>query len=116
MLRYLYIHQRVLEEPSQLLNCSFQKDIEQSDFANTLEDDEISILLHTEMAYFHHLYGEVQKAKECFQKAQATAQFSVEWQGMLPHFKELLSCLINNAILQVHWVKELGTNRRLSRK
>ena len=35
------------------------------------------------MSHFHHLYSEVQKVNERFQKAQAAAQFSVERQSML---------------------------------
>ena len=34
-----------------------------------------------EKAYFHMLYGEVQRAKDCLEKARETVDFNVDWHG-----------------------------------
>ena len=71
-MRYLYVHQRVLEESSQLLHSAFLENIigkidklEKALGGNLL----FSSLLQLELGYTYLLYGEVQKTKLHFEKA-----------------------------------------------
>lgn len=83
LLRYIFIHQRVLEESSTILNTVF---VELSTRWSQLEEHlrgktVLASTLQMEIGYTYLLYGEVQKAKHHFQIASEIAEFSVEWTG-----------------------------------
>jgi hypothetical protein len=86
LMRYLYVHQRVLEESSQLLHSAFLENIvgkidklEESLGGHLL----FSSLLQLELGYTYLLYGEVQKTKLHFEKANEIVGFRCEWTGSL---------------------------------
>lgn len=83
-LRYLHVHQRVLEETSPKLNAAFLGFVDRSENLDVLLDDKTTLrsCLQMEIGYTYLLYGEVQKAKNCFEKASCIADFTVEWTGI----------------------------------
>lgn len=83
--RYVYVHQRVLEEPSQSLNTLFVDIVAKIDkLRECLKKNELlESLLLLETGYVHLLYGEVQKTKQLFEKAYETVGITIEWTGLL---------------------------------
>ena len=85
LMRYLYVHQRVLEESSQLLHSAFLENIigKIDKLEEPLRDNLLfSSLLQLELGYTYLLYGEVQKTKLHFEKANEIVGFRCEWTGM----------------------------------
>ena len=84
-MRYIFVHQQVLEEPSQLLYSSFLgvigqiEKLEESLGENLL----LGSLLQLELGYTYLLYSEVQKAKFHFEKANEVVGFRCEWTGKI---------------------------------
>lgn len=88
-MRYIFVHQRVLEEASQLLHSAFLgvisgtiNIIEKFLEGNTL----VGSLLQLEIGYTYLLYGELQNAKLHFEKADEIAGFHCEWKGNIKKF------------------------------
>ena len=84
-MRYIYVHQRVLEEASPKLNSAFVGFMERSQrLVESLKGNIIlESCLQMEMGYTYLLYGEVQKAKTHFEMANTVADFTVDWTGAL---------------------------------
>lgn len=84
-MRYIFVHQRVLEEPSQLLHSSFIGVIGKIDkLEESLKENLLfGSLLQLELGYTYLLYSEVQKAKFHFEKANEVIGFKCEWTGMM---------------------------------
>jgi hypothetical protein len=90
LMRYLYVHQRVLEESSQLLHSAFLENIigKIDQLEESLGDNLLfSSLLQLELGYTYLLYGEVQKTKLHFEKANEIVGFRCEWTGRLQNLK-----------------------------
>lgn len=84
-MRYIFVHQRVLEESSQLLHSAFLDIMgEINKLEKSVEGDlQFSSLLQLEIGYTYLLYGEVQKTKLHFEKANQITSFRCEWTGMI---------------------------------
>lgn len=85
LIRYIFVHQRVLEESSQLLHSAFLDIISGIDkLEKSVEADlHFSSLLHLELGYTYLLYGVVQKTKLHFEKANQIVNFRCEWTGIV---------------------------------
>lgn len=86
-MRYILVHQQVLEESSQLLHTTFLSVIGN---INKLEEPLKGHLLYgslfqLEIGYAYLLYGEVQNTKLHFEKASTIAGFTCEWTGKQSH-------------------------------
>ncbi|KAK4001962.1 hypothetical protein OUZ56_003824 [Daphnia magna] len=113
LIRYIFVHQRVLEESSQLLHSAFLDIISGIDkLEKSVEADlHFSSLLHLELGYTYLLYGVVQKTKLHFEKANQIVNFRCEWTGAmgkrtqyqqtaLPQLTIRVHCAIDDALLE----------------
>lgn len=83
-MRYLYVHQRILEESSPTLHSIFLDVVGRLPEMEKLLDGKIvlSSSLQMEIGYTFLLYGEIQKSKNHFERAAEISKFSIEWTGI----------------------------------
>lgn len=71
----------------------------------------LSSSLQMEIGYTFLLYGEIQKAKNHFERAAEIAKFSIEWTGMYSSDIFVTIKIVNLSSVKVRWVKGRFTNR-----
>ncbi|XP_057377095.1 tetratricopeptide repeat protein 27-like isoform X1 [Daphnia carinata] len=104
LIRYIFVHQRVLEESSQLLHSAFLDIVSEIDkLEKHVEADlHFSSLLHLEVGYTHLLYGEVQKTKIHFEKAYHIVNFRCEWTGAMGKRTQHQQIALPQLTIKVH--------------
>ena len=99
VIRYLSVHQRVLEESSATLHSLLPDDIAVESYSSLHSDVTTSAvmttLLHLELAYTYLLYGDVTTARRHFEKAYQAVGFQVHWLGK----KRVLNSFIQKLLI-----------------
>jgi len=84
MLRYLFVHQKVLEESSQILHSVLVNDVDIGFLEKELGENQMfKSLLYMELAYCYLHYKDLESAKQNFQTASQAVEFEIEWGGAL---------------------------------
>ena len=82
MLRYLFVHQKVLEESSQILHSALVNDVDIGFLEKELGENQMfKSLLYMELAYCYLHYKDLESAKQNFQTASQAVEFEIEWGG-----------------------------------
>lgn len=91
MVKYVLVHQQVLEESSQQLYSIFLSVVDKIDQMeeNLATNLQYKSLLHLEVGHVYLMYSEVQKAKVHFEKANSITCFNLEWTGISLRCKNL---------------------------
>lgn len=106
------MHQKVLEESSQILHSVLVNGVDVSLLEKELGGNQVfKSLLYMELAYSYLHYKDLESAKQNFQTASQAVDFEIEWGGKFVVSLVHLRRSGNLSYFQVHWVNGLITSR-----